>query len=88
MEGTSTDDKAFKAHKTLFNEVLNGLEMAHYPQTKQWQHYKPTINNKNKLTRIYGRNIITPGNKTIKTDYYIYFYTDRKLNISYYKDAQ
>ena len=88
MEDTNTDDEAFKAHKSKFNEVLNGLEMAHYPQTKQWEHYKPTINNKKKLTRIYDRNIITPKNKTIIMYNYTYFYTDRKLNISYYKDAQ
>ena len=86
MEGTNTDDdEAFKAHKTKFNEVLNALEIVYFTQFKERRHYKPTINNKNKLTRIYGRNIITPGNKTIETDYYIYFYTDRKLNISYYK---
>jgi len=85
MAENNRDDEAFKAHKSKFNEVLNSLEMAYYPQTKQWQHYKPTINNKHILTRIYDRNIITPRNKTIIKYNYTYFYTDRKLNISYYK---
>ena len=77
------EDEAFKARKTLFNKVLNDLKIIYFTQFKEWRHYKPTINKKNKPTIIYGQKIITPANKTIQADYYIYFYTDRKLNKSY-----
>ena len=75
-------------HKQLFNKVLGELLMFYFVRCGQWKHHKNKHNTKNKLlTRITEKAIITipkENNKFINLSSYVYLYTPKELNISYY----
>ena len=82
-------DDPLKIHKDLLNKVLGELEMFYFVRSMEWKHHKNKHNKNNKnLTRITERAIITipqGDNKFIKLNNFVYFYTPKELNISYYK---
>ena len=76
-------------HKQLLNKVLGELEMFYFVRSTEWRHHKNKHNTANKiLTRIKESAIITiptEDNKFINLFNYVYLYTPKQLNISYYK---
>ena len=78
-----------EAHKQQFNKVLEEIAKWYFVRSTEWKHHRNKYNTNNKiLTRITEQTIITIANndnKFITLNNYVYLYTPKQLNISYYK---